>query len=29
LSGIIVETNTGTGLAKSVVRLIDGGSLIK
>jgi len=29
LSGIIVETNTGTGLAKNVVRLIDGGSLIK
>ena len=29
LSGIIVETNTETGLAKNVVRLIDGGSLIK
>jgi metallophosphoesterase (TIGR00282 family) len=29
LSGIIVETHTRTGLAKNVVRLIDGGSLIK
>ena len=29
LSGIIVETNTGTGLAKNVKRLIDGGSLAK
>ena len=28
LSGIIVETNTETGLAKKVTRLIDGGSLI-
>ena len=28
LSGIIVETNTDTGLAKKVTRLIDGGSLI-
>ena len=27
LSGIIVETNTETGLAKKVTRLIDGGSL--
>ena len=29
LSGIIVETNTKTGLAKSVLRVIDGGSLAK
>ena len=29
LSGIIVETNTETGLAKKVTRLIDGGSLAK
>jgi 2',3'-cyclic-nucleotide 2'-phosphodiesterase len=29
LSGIIVETNTQTGLAKKVTRLIDGGSLAK
>ena len=29
LSGIIVETNTETGLAKNVTRLIDGGSLAK
>ncbi len=29
LSGIIVETNTETGLAKKVTRIIDGGSLIK
>ncbi len=29
LSGIIVETNTETGLAKKVTRLIDGGSLVK
>ncbi len=29
LSGIIVETNTETGLAKNVIRLIDGGSLTK
>jgi metallophosphoesterase (TIGR00282 family) len=29
LSGIIVETNTETGLAKDVTRLIDGGSLVK
>ena len=29
LSGIIVETNTKTGLAKKVTRLIDGGSLDK
>ena len=29
LSGIIVETNTETGLAKKVTRLIDGGSLTK
>ena len=29
LSGIIVETNVETGLAKSVTRLIDGGSLAK
>jgi metallophosphoesterase (TIGR00282 family) len=29
LSGIIVETNIETGLAKNVTRLIDGGSLIK
>jgi calcineurin-like phosphoesterase len=27
ICGIIVETNTETGLAKSVTRLIDGGSL--
>tara|TARA_B100001093_G_scaffold160429_1_gene152756 strand:- start:250 stop:1056 length:807 start_codon:yes stop_codon:yes gene_type:complete len=29
LSGIIVETNTETGLAKKVTRFIDGGSLVK
>ncbi len=29
VSGIIVETNIETGLAKNVTRLIDGGSLIK
>ncbi len=29
LSGIIVETNIETGLAKNVTRLIDGGNLIK
>ncbi len=29
LSGLIVETNTETGLAKNVTRLIDGGSLAK
>ena len=29
LSGIIVETNNDTGLAKNVTRLIDGGSLAK
>ena len=29
LSGIIVETNTETGLAKKVTRFIDGGSLLK
>ena len=29
LSGIIVETNSETGLAKKVTRLIDGGSLNK
>ena len=29
LSGIIVETNTETGLAKKVTRIIDGGSLAK
>ena len=29
LSGIIVETNTETGLAKNVTRVIDGGSLAK
>ena len=29
LSGIIVETNTETGLAKKVTRVIDGGSLVK
>ncbi|MDC0943245.1 TIGR00282 family metallophosphoesterase [Pelagibacteraceae bacterium] len=29
LSGIIVETNTDTGLAKNVTRVIDGGSLAK
>ena len=28
LSGLIVETNTETGLAKNVNRLIDGGSLV-
>ena len=28
LSGIIVETNSETGLAKKVTRLIDGGSLV-
>ena len=29
LSGIIVETNTKTGLAKNIIRIIDGGSLAK
>ena len=29
LSGLIVETNIETGLAKNVMRLIDGGSLVK
>ena len=29
LSGIIVETDLETGLAKKVTRLIDGGSLAK
>ena len=29
ISGVIVETNIETGLAKKVVRLIDGGSLAK
>ena len=29
LSGIIVETNPETGLAKKVIRLIEGGSLVK
>jgi calcineurin-like phosphoesterase len=29
LSGIIIETNIETGLAKNVSRLIDGGSLAK
>jgi len=29
LSGIIVEANTRTGLANNVVRIIDGGSLVK
>ena len=29
LSGLIVETNTKTGLAKKVIRIIDGGSLAK
>ena len=29
ISGIIVETNIETGLAKNVMRLIDGGSLVK
>jgi 2',3'-cyclic-nucleotide 2'-phosphodiesterase len=29
LSGILVETNTETGLAKKVTRVIDGGSLVK
>ena len=29
LSGIIVETDTKTGLAKNVIRIIDGGSLTK
>jgi len=29
LSGLIVETNTETGLAKKVTRLINGGSLAK
>jgi len=28
LSGLIVETDTKTGLAKDVTRLIDGGSLV-
>ena len=27
LSGVIVETNTKTGLAKKVIRVIDGGNL--
>ena len=29
LSGVIVEADTKTGLAKNVTRIIDGGSLIK
>ena len=29
LSGVIVESDTMTGLAKNVIRIIDGGSLIK
>ena len=29
LSGIIVETNERTGLAKKIIRIIDGGSLVK
>ena len=29
LSGVIVETDTKTGLAKNVIRVIDGGSLTK
>ena len=29
LSGVIVETNIKTGLAKNVIRVIDGGSLVK
>jgi len=29
LSGVIVETNVDTGLAKKVSRVIDGGSLVK
>ena len=29
LSGVIVETDTNTGLAKNVIRIIDGGSLTK
>ena len=29
ISGLIVETNINTGLAKNVVRLIEGGSLNK
>jgi len=29
LSGVIVETDTKTGLAKNVIRIIDGGSLTK
>ncbi|MDA9619189.1 TIGR00282 family metallophosphoesterase [Candidatus Pelagibacter bacterium] len=29
LSGVIVETDTKTGLAKNVIRMIDGGSLTK
>ena len=29
LSGIIIEANTETGLAKNVIRIIDGGSLTK
>ena len=28
LSGVIVETNFETGLAKKITRLIDGGSLV-
>ena len=29
LSGVIIETNIDTGLARNVTRLIDGGSLTK
>ena len=29
LSGVIVETDTKTGLAKNVIRIINGGSLTK
>ena len=29
LSGIIIEADNNTGLAKKITRLIDGGSLIK
>ena len=29
LSGVIIETNIETGLAKNVIRVIDGGSLTK
>jgi len=29
ISGIIVETNLKSGMAQNVVRIIDGGSLVK